>query len=224
MTWRLLMRRCPTKSMTVVGDVDQTSTAAGAASWAQMLDPFVEGRWRMERLTVNYRTPREVMDLAAAVLTASGAETHVPTSVRDATCPPRAVRATDDVDSAEGLRTVTTTTLDEVEAVSGGTLAVVTARRHRDVVARAVADALADAGHDVDVDDEDSAVRVLDVAAVKGLEFDGVVLVEPAAVVAESPKGVNDLYVALTRPTQRLAVVHAAELPAGFAALEQPGA
>ena len=59
-------------------------------------------------------------------------------------------------------------------------------------------------------------VSVLTVAGAKGLEFDAVVLVEPAAIVAESKRGLNDLYVALTRPTQRLDVVHRGDLPAGM--------
>jgi DNA helicase IV len=57
-------------------------------------------------------------------------------------------------------------------------------------------------------------VVVLPVSAAKGLEFDVVVLVEPAELIAESPRGLNDLYVALTRATQRLTVVHAEPLPA----------
>ena len=63
-------------------------------------------------------------------------------------------------------------------------------------------------------------VSVLTVEQAKGLEFDGVLLVEPAAILAESPRGINDLYVAITRPTQRLHVLHARPLPSGF----EPGA
>ena len=61
MAWRMVMRRIPTRSLTVVGDVAQRGSAAGARSWAQMLDPYVKGRWREELLTVNYRTPAEIM-------------------------------------------------------------------------------------------------------------------------------------------------------------------
>ena len=57
---------------------------------------------------------------------------------------------------------------------------------------------------------------MLTVAGAKGLEFDTVVLLEPAAILAESPRGLNDLYVALTRATQRLHIVHAGDLPAGM--------
>jgi DNA helicase IV len=59
-------------------------------------------------------------------------------------------------------------------------------------------------------------VAVLTVAQAKGLEFDGVLLLEPAAIAAESPRGAHDLYVAITRPTQRLHVLHARPLPPGF--------
>jgi DNA helicase IV len=65
----------------------------------------------------------------------------------------------------------------------------------------------------------DAPVAVLTVAEAKGLEFDGVVVVEPAAILAESPRGGNDLYVALTRATQRLGVVHTGPLPAALARL-----
>jgi DNA helicase IV len=62
-------------------------------------------------------------------------------------------------------------------------------------------------------------VEVYTVDDVKGLEFDGVVVVDPVAIVTESPRGVNDLYVALTRPTQRLTVVHHGRLPRGMRSL-----
>ena len=80
MAWRMVLRRCPARSMTVVGDLAQTSAPGGADSWAQVLDPAAAGRWRTARLTVNYRTPAPVMTLAAALLP-PGAEP--PLSVRD---------------------------------------------------------------------------------------------------------------------------------------------
>jgi len=88
MAWRLLMRRCPAKSMTLVGDIAQTGSAAGAHSWAEVLDPYVEGRWRLTELTVNYRTPAQVMTLASAMLEAAGVTATAPRSVRDGDVPP----------------------------------------------------------------------------------------------------------------------------------------
>ncbi|HEY1179572.1 MAG TPA: helicase, partial [Phytomonospora sp.] len=83
MVWRLLMRRCPSKSMTLVGDVAQTGDAAGTTSWEEVLAPYVDDRWRLEHLTVNYRTPAEIMDLAAGVLAELDPSLEVPTSVRE---------------------------------------------------------------------------------------------------------------------------------------------
>ncbi len=80
MAWRMVLRHCPARSMTVVGDLAQTSTPGGAESWAQMLDPVAPGRWRTARLTVNYRTPAPAMALAAALLP-PGSE--APEAVRD---------------------------------------------------------------------------------------------------------------------------------------------
>ena len=80
MDWRMVLRRCPARSMTVVGDLAQTAAPGGADSWAQVLDPVAAGRWRTARLTVNYRTPAPVMALAAALLP-PGVEP--PLSVRD---------------------------------------------------------------------------------------------------------------------------------------------
>ena len=92
MAWRMVMRRIPTRSMTVVGDVAQRGSAAGARSWAQMLDPYVKGRWREELLTVNYRTPTEIMALAADVLAAVAPDERPPESVREEGVAPRAVQ------------------------------------------------------------------------------------------------------------------------------------
>jgi hypothetical protein len=92
MAWRMVMRRIPTRSLTVVGDVAQRGSAAGARSWAEMLDPYVRGRWRQELLTVNYRTPAEIMAVAADVLDAVAPGERPPESVRDEGVLPRAVR------------------------------------------------------------------------------------------------------------------------------------
>src|SRR5699024_7780834 len=82
MDWRLVMRRCPSRSMTVVGDVAQTGAAGGASSWQQALGPYVADRWRLRELSVNYRTPAEVMELAGGVLEAADPALRQPDSVR----------------------------------------------------------------------------------------------------------------------------------------------
>ena len=71
---------------------------------------------------------------------------------------------------------------------------------------------------------QDSQVVVIDTRQAKGLEFDVVLVAEPGQIVADSPRGLNDLYVALTRATQRHGVIHAGELPAALKELRPAGA
>ncbi|MDP0947386.1 hypothetical protein, partial [Klebsiella pneumoniae] len=68
MAWRMLMRRIPNRWMTSVGDTAQTGDPAGTSSWQKILEPYVAKRWKLTELTVNYRTPSEIMDVAHRVL------------------------------------------------------------------------------------------------------------------------------------------------------------
>lgn len=199
MAWRMVMRRIPNRWVTVVGDVAQTGDPAGASSWQQVLEPYVAQRWKLAELTVNYRTPAEIMAVAADVLAAIDPGVSVPRSVRESGHPPLAVR-TEPADRAEQVRRL----LAE-EADRPGIAVVLTPHRLIPEFAPLASD----------------SVSVLTVPEVKGLEFDAVILVEPQDILDESPRGLNDLYVALTRATQRLHVVHAGELPEVLGALKQ---
>lgn len=197
MAWRMVMRRIPNRWVTVVGDVAQTGDPAGASSWQRMLEPYVAQRWKLTELTVNYRTPAEIMAVAADVLAAIDPAATVPRSVRESGCAPTAVRvAPSDLASTVGE-------LVAAEEQRPGTTAV--------LAPHATAAEYAELAGD--------SVRVLTVSEVKGLEFDAVILVEPQDILDESPRGLNDLYVALTRATQRLSVVHTGELPEVLRAL-----
>jgi hypothetical protein len=204
MAWRLLMRRCPSRSMTLVGDVAQTGDLAGTSSWQQVLEPYVGGRWRLAELTVNYRMPAEVMAVAADVLAGLDPPVEPPRSVRETGVRPwhRAVPA------AELAGEVVAAVRAELAAVGDGRVAVLTPAALHAELFGAVG---GPAGDDPDLE---QPVVVLTVRQAKGLEFDSVVVVEPGAILAESPRGGNDLYVALTRATQRLGVLHAGPLPA----------
>src|SRR5262249_41689669 len=92
MAWRLLMRRSPSRSMTLVGDVAQTGDLAGTSSWDQGLAPYVADRWHLEELTVNYRPPAEVMAVASTVLASIDPSLVPPRSVRQTGIPPRIER------------------------------------------------------------------------------------------------------------------------------------
>jgi DNA helicase IV len=190
MDWRLLMRRCPSRSMTLVGDVAQTGAAAGASSWEEMLSPYVEDRWRLRELTVNYRTPVEIMGLAAAALAEVDAALRVPTSVRETGVPPWQREIHD--------ARIEVVVAEELAAVDGGTLAVVCPASRAAQLREELP--------------EDERVTLLTVEEAKGLEFDGVLVVAPEEIVSGSPRGWNDLYVALTRATQRLGVVYTGRL------------
>jgi DNA helicase IV len=210
MAWRMLARRCPLRSMTVVGDVAQASAPWGVRSWDTALQPIAPDRWRVAELTVNYRTPSEVMAVAADVLAAVDPGAESPSSVRDAGFPPRSHQVAPGVDFAEAVAGV----VDQARAAIGeGKLAVITsARRYDEVVAAMRATYPGEVG--TGAAGLDAAVAVFEVTEAKGLEFDAVVLAEPADWVAAGARGLRDLYVALTRATQRLDVVHSGELPA----------
>ena len=223
MAWRLVERRCPSRSMTLVGDVAQTSNPAGARSWGEALAPLVDDRWRLEELTVNYRTPARIARVAAAVLAHAGIDAQPPSPVREGDEDPVAVA----LEGPADVDTVVATVTGAVEALEEGRVAVVTAETAgplgADALRRALVAVLPAGSVATSGDDLDARVSVLDVHRAKGLEFDVVVLVEPAAVLRR-PRGANDLYVALTRATQRLLVLHAEPLPAGMTDLVPVGA
>jgi superfamily I DNA/RNA helicase len=105
-----------------------------------------------------------------------------------------------------------TVTADDA-ALGGGRFGVVTSRARASDLAKALADEIPD--------ELAERVEAFAVDDVKGLEFDAVVVVDPVGIVTESARGVNDLYVALTRPTQRLTVIHHGRLPRGLESLER---
>ena len=213
MTWRLLARKCPTRSMTVVGDLAQTGSLAGATDWGAVLRPHAGEQWRLAQLTVNYRTPAEIMAVAADVLAAGAAATAAPRSVRSTGVPPVAER----VGAAELLPRVAAVTAEL--AAAGGTVAVIVPPSR----VTAVVDCLRETFPAVTsgpAADSSAGPVVLVPADAKGLEFDSVLLVDPQALLDEGVRGHSDLYVALTRPTQRLTVLHPGELPAELHRLE----
>ena len=212
MMWRLLFRRCPAKSMTLVGDVTQVGSAAGTSSWAAVLDRMMAGRWRVEELTVNYRTPAEVMAVATGLLRAAGHEVRPPQSVREAEVPPVAVHVAAEHVTAAVTHVVRT----GLAELTGGRLAVITGDGRENALHDELAAILPAGTVGSGRTTLDNPVSVLGATTAKGLEFDMVVVVEPQAIVDRSVRGVNDLYVALTRPTQRLVVVHSEDLPAGL--------
>ncbi|MGW2841234.1 HelD family protein [Streptomyces sp. NPDC001493] len=196
MAWRLLMRRCPTRSMTLVGDPAQTGSAAGADSWAGILGPYVGDRWEHTRLDVNYRTPKEIMETAAEVRRETDPSFEPPRSVRSTGVAPWTLTA----EPEKLVRTAAEAVARE--ARYEGKLAVIAPRELHVELAEALPGA--SFGPDPDLA---APVVILDARQSKGLEFDSVVVVAPERIRTGSPRGVNDLYVALTRATQRLGLI-----------------
>ncbi|MFJ4923488.1 HelD family protein [Streptomyces sp. NPDC088725] len=205
MAWRLLMRRCPSRSMTLVGDPAQTGDAAGCDSWQQILDPYVGKRWELARLGVNYRTPAEIMEVAADVRRMADPLFEPPRSVRSTGVGPevRTVKA--------GELALTAAELAGKYA-GDGRLAVIAPP----ALLPGLAAELPDASWAVTPDLTRSVVLITARQA-KGLEFDTVIVVDPEAIMDGSPRGANDLYVALTRSTQRLGIVRDAGVPSRIA-------
>jgi len=216
MAWRMVLRRNPARSMTVVGDVAQTGSPAGARSWKEMLTPLVGSRWRQERLTVNYRTPAEIMTVAANVLASVAPDERPPDSVRSEGVPPRAIRVLPDSDLAACVARAVGADLAELGGPDGGRLAVIVP----DGLIARIGAAIPEAIRGDHAESLDAAVALLTVSQAKGLEFDRVILADPAGVIAQSPNGGHDLYVAITRATHRLTVVHEGDLPDS---LQAPG-
>jgi DNA helicase IV len=188
MDWRVLMRRCPGKSFTVVGDLAQRRSVAGATSWDTMLEPYVPGRWIYRSLTVNYRTPAEIMAVAARVLADFAPEVQAPDSVRASGVQPWSRQVTSDELPAAIEEFV------RDEAGREGTSVVI---------------------------GPPGVPGTVTASETKGLEFDAVLVVEPAQILADGPRGAAELYVALTRATQRLGVLHQGPLPQSLTGLDQ---
>ncbi|WP_410563481.1 RNA polymerase recycling motor ATPase HelR [Amycolatopsis sp. cmx-4-61] len=190
MDWRVLMRRCPSRSFTIVGDLAQRRSAAGASDWATMLTPYVGDRWQYRELTVNYRTPAEIMAIAGALLARFAPAARPPESVRACGVRPWSRR----VDGEELAEAIDDFVRDE--AGRAGTSVVL---------------------------GPPGLPGTIPAAAAKGLEFDAVLVVEPERILAAGPRGAAELYVALTRATQRLGVLHRDPLPAELTGLAEAG-
>lgn len=209
MELRLLARRSLGGSMTVVGDIAQATGALAPTSWDEVLVHLPSRRApRIHELTIAYRTPAAVLALADRVLPLAAPGMRPPRSVRPGGDPP----ALAEVAVEDRGRAVAAVTARERVAVGEGNVAVVVPESLVEEVGAALTAAGVDHGRAA-AGGLGAQVTLVPVRLVKGLELDAVVVVEPARIVAEEPQGLRALYVALTRATRRLTVVHAEALP-----------
>ncbi len=207
---RAIARRSEHGSITVLGDLAQGTAPWAAAEWRVTLGHLGKPEAAVVPLTVGFRVPASVVALANRLLPALGV--NVPEAVslrRDGDLVIAPVAEPSDLD-ADTLAEVTAALAHE------GSVALIAAD---DAVERLRGHLTAAGLEHATPDDVDTEARIFVVPAtmVKGLEYDHVVVHEPADIVAAEPKGLNRLYVVLTRAVSRLSVVHAKPLPGPLA-------
>lgn len=201
LAWNSLLRRCPSRSFTVTGDLDQRSSAGRAESWSDVLGPAMRAYQGEEILTVSYRTPAAILDRANALMDELGTPAHYPL-----------VAARDVVDAY--AKTTTGGSVQELQAVVKAEDAILSKRVGAGNGRIAVIASPTSIRHLREAcgwgSSLDERICLITPVESKGLEFDTVILWEPNEIIADSP---GDIYVALTRPTYRLHAVSSSSLP-----------
>jgi len=218
MALRMVTRRSLNGSMTVVGDLAQATGALAPAVWDDVVAHLPDRRPpRVIGLSVGYRIPSEIMAVADVVMEAAAPGLRRPESVRSGGEQPRLVPV-----EAGRAASVAGEVAASLAALPDSSVAVIAPDSMVDEMSEALTSAGIDHGR-AGVSGLERQVTVVPVSVAKGLELDSVVVVEPASIVDEGHLGLRSLYVALTRSTRRLAVVHSAPLPeplaVGFSAL-----
>ncbi|MFJ3143634.1 HelD family protein [Streptomyces halstedii] len=187
MQWRMIVRRCPARAMTLVGDFAQAGPVATARDWREALSPHVGPRFKLHNLTVSYRTTQEILESVRDLLTRIAPDQK----------PTRSLR------SGESPRTVITSQDGSVTAVVQELHAQSTA--HPDELLGVIcADTRVSELTALDIVHQ---ARIVPASEARGLEFDGVVVMNPEEIITARPGGERDLYVALTRATKRLCTI-----------------
>ena len=231
MQLRMISRRSLNGSMTVVGDIAQATSAWGHDSWDSVIEHLPGDKEPcFAELTIGYRLPEPIMEVAARVLDAAVPGLIPPRSIRTEGWPPRFVPAFGDQAAAgngqgrkDGKNSLVAAVAHQVKSelstLANGNLAVICHTAQADAISEALIAAEVDHGLVYERGLE-SQVTIVPVELVKGLEVDTAIVVEPADICQRLPKGMRALYVALTRATQRLVVVHSRPLPEPLLAQE----
>jgi len=203
MECRALGRRCSTGSATVLGDLAQGTTPWAAPTWPSLLANLGKPDTGVRELSVGYRVPRQILDYASTLLTVIAPELRPASSLR---ADPGALDLTR-VPAAALDQTLVT--VCRAACSRPGSVAVIAA----DPQVPALGRALEAAGVDYGAPGSDARLTLVPVTLAKGLEYDHVIVVEPARIVGAEARGLQRLYVALTRAVSRLTVLHAEPLP-----------
>ncbi|MFG2592333.1 HelD family protein [Streptomyces sp. NPDC048438] len=187
MQWRMIVRRCPARAMTLVGDFAQAGPVATARGWKEALSPHVGPRFKLHDLTVSYRTTQEILESVGDLLTRIAPDQKPTRSLRSGENP-RTVTVPPD-----GLVAAVAQELRAQSAAFPGELLGVICADSR--VSELTAEGIA------------QHTRIVPASEARGLEFDGVVVLSPDEITAARPCGDRDLYVAMTRATKRLCTI-----------------
>ncbi|MBJ81547.1 MAG: hypothetical protein CL462_01445 [Acidimicrobiaceae bacterium] len=222
MALRMISRRSLNGSMTLVGDIAQATAPGAAVNWDEVLNYMPNGasEHRVRELTLSYRIPAPNLELANKVLAVVAPELAPPKAVRSVGSPPRVVEvAGQPIASVQSLvEKAVSMVLEESEALEGGSIAVIAPASLIEMVDESLRAKGVDYGRATTASRNVSGplhpkIALVPVQLVKGLELDGTVVIEPATILDEEPQGLRALFVALTRSTKRLAIVHARPLP-----------
>ncbi|WNI34509.1 AAA family ATPase [Streptomyces sp. ITFR-6] len=189
MQWRMIVRRCPARAMTLVGDFAQAGPVATARDWTEALSPHVGPRFKLHNLTVSYRTTQEILESVRDLLTRIAPDQKPTRSLRSGESPRSVTTPQDESVTAvvQELRAQSAAHPDELLGV------ICADARVSELTARGVV----------------HQARVVPASEARGLEFDGVVVLNPEEIITARPGGERDLYVALTRATKRLCTITA---------------
>jgi DNA helicase IV len=228
MDFRMLARRCPSKKFTIVGDIMQTTSAAGSRSWEAALDSIFKNEYSIKKLTVNYRNPQLVAQKALAVAEASGLKI-------EQTLSPRVVKNSFEIRSVgvyevyeEAAKTAYALSEEFISWGKEGRVAVIVRPEKVNELTQAIYRKIEEDYGQIVADrirsqkSPDAQLEIISPEDSKGLEFDAVLLVEPLDLQQYDDDGkqtfesASALYVAMTRPTSRLVLVHFKNLPKGF--------
>jgi DNA helicase IV len=211
MELRALGRRTPARSMTILGALAQATASGAQAAWADALAALDAPSGRVSELELGYRVPAPVLDFANRLLPVAAPGVRPSRSVRTTGEAPAVVACADEDEVASAVVAAVSAARDEERSVG-----IVAPPATFDAVAAALGTAgiaFADGRSATGLDD---AVTIVLPEAAKGLEFDAVVVVEPAAIASGGEHGLRLLYIALTRAVRTLTVVHTDPLPAAL--------
>ena len=218
MDWRMLIRRCPSRSFTIVGDVAQTSALGGTRSWNKMMDPlFGPHNWQLNELTINYRNPKEVSRLACDFAAAEGLYISTVNAVRGVEDSVKHLTLADESLLIDAIAQQSVELTRAYVSTDGtGRVAIIAPDDMIRPLRKRIYDELQENLNPKEFSrlesqsSWDEQVTICSTQTVKGLEYDAVMVVQPGRIETDAPSravAASDLYVAMTRPTQRLLIV-----------------